>query len=127
MEIWDFVAAWQALWISLVFFNDGSDYNAIDMAMVELSNSLELATEPDLNNAPDTVALPETNTADGCWVRQYFIQGPTVDIGRNGADWGIIYINRSAGVVVKLQSIGRCSTFMTCVDFSRWLENHGLQ
>lgn len=66
MEIGDFVAV---LTYTLNLFGPlqflGSVYNAIVMALVDLRNLSELlAEEPDLNDAPDAVILPETNAAD---------------------------------------------------------------
>jgi ATP-binding cassette subfamily B protein len=63
MEIGDFVAVLTYtlnLFMPLNFL--GSVYNAIVMAMVDLTNLSELLAEnPDVTDAPDAVVLPKTN------------------------------------------------------------------
>lgn len=66
MEIGDFVAVLSytlSLFMPLNFL--GSVYNAIVMAMVDLTNLSELLAEnPDVTDAPDAVPLPKTNAND---------------------------------------------------------------
>ena len=66
MEIGDFVAV---LSYTLNLFGPlsflGSVYNAIVMALIDLRHLSELlAEEPDLNDAPDAMAVPKTNAED---------------------------------------------------------------
>jgi len=66
MEIGDFVAVLTYtlnLFMPLNFL--GSVYNAIVMAMVDLTNLSELLAEnPDVTDAPDAVTLPKSNASD---------------------------------------------------------------
>jgi len=66
MEVGDFVAVLS--YINNLFFPLnflGSVYNAIVMAMIDLTNLSELLAEsPDVEDAPDAFELPKTNTVD---------------------------------------------------------------